>query len=566
MTAASLFNQLKAGKISKEQFLYEVRRDQNLPFISPITTFKEAIKILQNRGIVTEVFEMGPAEGDKQCQCGGSYEPHEDAGEMVCASCGEREPLGEDNDTLTKGAYRADKLASDVLGEDPEDKEEYDPFYDREEEINYGIDDEDRETGDDMEGNREEDYVGEDEGYGDDELEDIIAKQDAEKQGQEDVLAQFDMGESEEPSLREQVQEFVKNAMKGGSSMDEAKDAAREYFNKKESLNEAAKPKLSVDQVNPYELRTGIEIEMGYAQKAAPSWAEASLMNIAGDYAKAQAKALKNLAKDPAYYSNQIAGKHKEKKAPVVKADGYVKSPKSKMEKSNVKTTLSKTERAKGNPQGVKIMKEEVSPIASQWKVGTQFKNLKNSQVTTIKKFDELGNVIITTDAMPGKEWTWPAEELSNMIKRGELELIKVQKEGYYDDIAGYNSKSDNGTGFKDNDRVKSKSTGQEGAVYDTLQSADGKKLVVVKFEKNGQKVIAKYGDDFSDINDLEKLQAENNISRIREMVKAQLKKEAKLVKSATTGATIDVLPDAQAQKAQSELQKKGVKTTSVAV
>ena len=59
------------------------------------------------------------------------------------------------------------------------------------------------------------------------------------------------------------------------------------------------------------------------------------------------------------------------------------------MEKSNVKTTLSKTERAKGNPQGVKMMKEEVSPIASQWKVGTQFKNLKNSQVTTIKKFDE---------------------------------------------------------------------------------------------------------------------------------------------------------------------------------
>jgi hypothetical protein len=428
MTAASLFNQLKAGKISKEQFLYEVRRDQNLPFISPITTFKEAIKILQNRGIVTEVFEMGSmeedndtltkgayradklgsdvvGEGAQQCQCGGSYEPHEDAGEMVCASCGEREPISENGG----------------------DEEEYDPFYDREEEINYGIDDEDREVEDDMEGNREEDYVGEGvcphcgqepctcSEHGGDELEDIIAKQDAEKQGQEDVLAQFDMGEGEELSLREQVQEFVKNAMKGGSSMDEAKDAAREYFNKKETLNEAAKPKLTADQVNPYELRKGIEIEMGYAQKAAPSWTEASLMNIAGDYSKAQAKALKNLAKDPAYYSNQIAGKHKEKKAPAVKADGYVKAPKSKMEKSNVKTTLSKTERAKGNPQGVKLMKED------------------------------------------------------------------------------------------------------------------------------------KFG-------------------KIREYVKAQLKKEAQLVKSATTGATIDVLPDAQAQKAKAELQKKGVKTTSVAV
>ena len=73
MTAASLFNQLKAGKITPEQFLYEVRRDQNLPFISPITTFKEAIKILQNRGIVTEVFEMGPAEGAEKCSCGGNY-------------------------------------------------------------------------------------------------------------------------------------------------------------------------------------------------------------------------------------------------------------------------------------------------------------------------------------------------------------------------------------------------------------------------------------------------------------------------------------------------------------
>ena len=96
-------------------------------------------------------------------------------------------------------------------------------------------------------------------------------------------------------------------------------------------------------------------------------------------------------------------------------------------------------------------------------------------------------NVIVTTDAMPGKEWTWPAEELSNMIKKGELELTKVQKEG---------------------------------SAY----------------------------------------------SKIKEYVTKQLKKEAQLVKSATTGATIDVLPDAQAQKAKAELQKKGVKATSVAV
>jgi hypothetical protein len=452
MTTGTLFNQLKAGKITKEQFLYEVRRDVNLPFISPLTTFKEAIQILQNRGIITEVFEMGPAEGAEKCSCGGNYEPHEDAGELVCDACGERAPMSESDD-------------------------DYDPFYDREEEINYGVEDLEKPVPDDYYSEEEE------EGYGDAELEDIIAKQDAEKQGQEDVLAQWDMEEGEELSLREQVQDFVKNAVKGGSSMDEAKEAAREYFNKKESLNEAAKPKLTVDQVNPYEFKKGVNIEMGTDKTPAPDW-NANMSDMAANIQKAQAKVLKNLAKDPAYYTNMIAGKHKEKKAPAVKADGYVKAPKSKMEKSNVKTTLSKTERAKGNPQGVKMMKEG---IEDQWKPGTQFKNLKNNQITTVKKFDDLGNVIVTTDAMPGKEWTWPAEELSNMIKKGELELTKVQKEG---------------------------------SAY----------------------------------------------SKIKEYVTKQLKKEAQLVKSATTGATIDVLPDAQAQKAKAELQKKGVKTTSVAV
>jgi len=76
--------------------------------------------------------------------------------------------------------------------------------------------------------------------------------------------------------------------------------------------------------------------------------------------------------------------------------------------------------------------------------------------------------------------------------------------EGYYDDIAGYTSVSDNGTGFKDNDKVKSKS-GQEGVVYDVLKSKEGKALVVVKFQNNGNTAITKYGEGFSDINDISK-------------------------------------------------------------
>jgi hypothetical protein len=82
--------------------------------------------------------------------------------------------------------------------------------------------------------------------------------------------------------------------------------------------------------------------------------------------------------------------------------------------------------------------------------------------------------------------------------------LVGNTNEGYYDDIAGYTSVSDNGTGFKDNDKVKSKS-GQEGVVYDVLKSKEGKALVVVKFQNNGNTAIAKYGEGFSDINDISK-------------------------------------------------------------
>ncbi len=45
----------KAGEISREKFLYEVRRDNNLPFITNLTSYDDAVKILKNKGIVTEV-------------------------------------------------------------------------------------------------------------------------------------------------------------------------------------------------------------------------------------------------------------------------------------------------------------------------------------------------------------------------------------------------------------------------------------------------------------------------------------------------------------------------------
>ena len=64
MTTAQLYRKHKAGEISRDRFLYEVRRDSNLPWVTNTTSFDDAVKILKNKGIISEVdanIETDPA-------------------------------------------------------------------------------------------------------------------------------------------------------------------------------------------------------------------------------------------------------------------------------------------------------------------------------------------------------------------------------------------------------------------------------------------------------------------------------------------------------------------------
>ena len=54
MTTIQLYRKHKAGEVSREKFLYEVRRDNNLPFITNLTSYDDAVKILKNKGVITE--------------------------------------------------------------------------------------------------------------------------------------------------------------------------------------------------------------------------------------------------------------------------------------------------------------------------------------------------------------------------------------------------------------------------------------------------------------------------------------------------------------------------------
>ena len=54
MTTLELFKKHRKGEVSRERFLYEVRRDNNLPWVTNTTSYDDAVKILKNKGIIRE--------------------------------------------------------------------------------------------------------------------------------------------------------------------------------------------------------------------------------------------------------------------------------------------------------------------------------------------------------------------------------------------------------------------------------------------------------------------------------------------------------------------------------
>lgn len=54
MTTQDLYTQVVTGDITEQKFLYEVRRDINLPFITQHNNFQDTIQILKNKGMISE--------------------------------------------------------------------------------------------------------------------------------------------------------------------------------------------------------------------------------------------------------------------------------------------------------------------------------------------------------------------------------------------------------------------------------------------------------------------------------------------------------------------------------
>ena len=325
-----------------------------------------------------------------------------------------------------------------------------------------------------------------------------------------------------------------------------------------EELNEAKKKEeknYNIQQANPTELRLGIRTELEHGDMELDKAKEIAYKNIAKDPIYYTKLKLSGVEAHPKKVKGEKEVPTKKKKEAIQLVDLVNGMQKVKMPKADDKKKLKENVDEKmrfqdlpADPEKYKIVKDSKGYIIKatnadgvEFQKGDTAKTYDGEEIKIAKFEENQGKVKaiynkgmffagIDIDGLeagkpefrPGVDMGGSFEKMKKSLEEIVRETIseyfdgrdnlinplsaeeESMNEGYYDDIAGYSSVSDNGTGFKDNDKVKSKS-GQEGFVYDVLKSKEGKALVVVKWQKNGNTVLAKYGEGFSDINDISK-------------------------------------------------------------
>jgi len=102
MTTQDLYSKLVAGDVTEQKFLYEVRRDPKITCITPSNNFKDTVKILKNRGIISEKqakLSTGKQEVDIIAKTIDMVNPYEYARGMDLELGVENEAVGNSNIT-----------------------------------------------------------------------------------------------------------------------------------------------------------------------------------------------------------------------------------------------------------------------------------------------------------------------------------------------------------------------------------------------------------------------------------------------------------------------------------
>jgi len=290
-----------------------------------------------------------------------------------------------------------------------------------------------------------------------------------------------------------------------------------------------------IDRVNPYEFKRGIAVEMGMQYDPTPNFFTTKFNPETLD--KATKKVMANLKKDPAYYTNSLDMATKEQfgmstKAPEVSKvyDGMIMTKGLEKVTANTKTNLGNQEKRKGNPQGVKQLKEEflrefaepTEEKKSRFSVGHKV-HTPEGVVGTIEELDHAGTATVVHE--DGTKQDYQQNVLHDF---GHLDG-KVEK-----DISGKIIRA----------------TNKDGIVLTMNDKADhnGEPIEIGGFTIKGSKVLAKSkaGGEIN-IDDLKKVekgprpgvalgQDTNKMGKLKEMMKKMVDEE--LYTNTKTGDT----------------------------
>jgi hypothetical protein len=121
MTTQDLYTKLVAGEITEQKFLYEVRRDARLPWITSSNNFTDTVQILKNKNVISEKQakeSTGKQEVDIIAKTIDMVNPYEYARGMDMELGVENEAVG-NSDITEDDVLKAQKKVLKNLTKDP---------------------------------------------------------------------------------------------------------------------------------------------------------------------------------------------------------------------------------------------------------------------------------------------------------------------------------------------------------------------------------------------------------------------------------------------------------------
>jgi hypothetical protein len=342
MTITNLFRQLRQGLIPESKFLYEARRDSNLPWILNTTSFKDAVQILKNKGIITENDQFSAPNEDKIIFSVNNGELDDMLNSKFSSQLDHVQDKGDTHYSLPSSEFSRFEDLAMSSGFDVDTDIDQDPM--GKESMQYAMD-EAKDANDSV-------------------LMKMRAKQEADKKAKEAKSSAKDNKNAAKIKALKDKRDQLMHDMEqeaeaeGGKVADEYGDKLDDIDKALAKLNESYRNEDTyaiIDTLNPYVFKKALEFEL------------AKLKEINDEiYAATCSKVAKKLQKDPKAYidvqfpnAKDIAKYDSNMKMLVVKKDNHKDANRQMQTVKAFKDAIantkdSKAENKKGKPQGVK--------------------------------------------------------------------------------------------------------------------------------------------------------------------------------------------------------------------